>query len=891
MRIESSVTSLSWIPSEAIAGMATKMPFETGIAHYDAAPPDVIEDIDALQRERPLPLRQPAHGVGRGRGRAHRRPRPVRRRAHLLDPAALGSKQAAFEAIALPDLHPEPEVAGTEVTLLPDRRRPHRRARPAAGAPGALRAVLRPAGVDDARAHAAAPTARRRSRSTGASTFPRHWVYDRDSKLALKSGMIDFANWYRRAFGKHSPWGDQRLPGASPPRWRPPSSASCRVQLMQGGAKPKIKNVKAGARHHRAGRPRNDLFLVLDGVVRIEVDGERLAEYGPGSMHGERAVLEGGRRTSTIRAVTACKLAVASADAIDRDALHGAERRAPSGGPSAEPPVAPATVARLGRRAMDDVDAVVIGSGPNGLVAAALSGPGRLAGNRARAQRGGRRRRAQRRAHRAGLHPRHVLRLLRAAALLAGAAPSSASTPPCEWAHFAGARGRGGVPRPRCRCVTRDPKHTAAGPGPARPPTTGRRGWSSTGGGGGRPVFLAQMLGPVGAARAGLAFARRARREGLFDTTQLLVGPLEALCADRFTDPAARALLAAGASHADVPSTIPGSAPAALILALAAQQLRHARARGGCGTISPPRSARRSPTPAAWSAPRAEVTRVSWWRATAPSGSRPPTADAVRARSSRAGRHRAPGAVPRPGGGRRSSPTASWPGCSRFRYGTGVFKVDLALDGPAPWASPELADCRRGAPHRRPRRHGPGRPPGPAGHLPGRAHAHRGPADRGRPEPRPGRGPHPVDRDPRPPRAPPAGRGQVRKDPFLDVVMRPPRGPRPGTRLRASWAAAVRTPEDLEHENPNLVGGDLGAGSSALDQQLVFRPVPGWFRYRTPVKGLYLCSASTHPGGGVHGMAGHNCARPGPVGPAPTSAGREDAHTGWHPQGAGGAHP
>ena len=56
------------------------------------------------------------------------------------------------------------------------------------------------------------------------------------------------------------------------------------------------------------------------------------------------------------------------------------------------------------------------------------------------------------------------------------------------------------------------------------------------------------------------------------------------------------------------------------------------------------------------------------------------------------------------------------------------------------------------------------------------------------------------------------------------------------------------------------MGGDLGAGSGSLDQQLVFRPVPGWFRYATPVQGLYLCSASAHPGGGVHGMVGRNCA-------------------------------
>ena len=48
MRIESSVTSISWIPSEAIKGM-TKMPFEMGVAHYDETPPDVVDDLAALR--------------------------------------------------------------------------------------------------------------------------------------------------------------------------------------------------------------------------------------------------------------------------------------------------------------------------------------------------------------------------------------------------------------------------------------------------------------------------------------------------------------------------------------------------------------------------------------------------------------------------------------------------------------------------------------------------------------------------------------------------------------------------------------------------------------------------------------------------------------------------
>src|ERR1700722_13789363 len=90
---------------------------------------------------------------------------------------------------------------------------------------------------------------------------------------------------------------------------------------MQGGSKPEIRKVKAGTVIVEQGTPGDELFLVLAGVVRIEVGDERIAEYGPGSMHGERAVLEGGVRTATVRAVTACKLAVAGAGAIDRDAL------------------------------------------------------------------------------------------------------------------------------------------------------------------------------------------------------------------------------------------------------------------------------------------------------------------------------------------------------------------------------------------------------------------------------------------------------------------------------------------------------------------------------------------------------------------------------------------
>ena len=71
----------------------------------------------------------------------------------------------------------------------------------------------------------------------------------------------------------------------------------------------------------------------------------------------------------------------------------------------------------------------------------------------------------------------------------------------------------------------------------------------------------------------------------------------------------------------------------------------------------------------------------------------------------------------------------------------------------------------------------------------------------------------------------------------------------------------VATPVSLEADNPNLIGGATNGGTAQLHQQLIFRPVPGLGRPETPIKGLFLGSASAHPGGGVHGACGSNAAR------------------------------
>ncbi|MGO8960919.1 MAG: cyclic nucleotide-binding domain-containing protein [Streptosporangiaceae bacterium] len=99
---------------------------------------------------------------------------------------------------------------------------------------------------------------------------------------------------------------------------------------MRGGAKPRIIRLAAGTTVVRQGEPGTDVYLVLDGVIRVEHDGERLAEYGPGALLGERAPLEEGVRTSALVAVTPCRLAAVDASLLDRSALHelsGGHRR------------------------------------------------------------------------------------------------------------------------------------------------------------------------------------------------------------------------------------------------------------------------------------------------------------------------------------------------------------------------------------------------------------------------------------------------------------------------------------------------------------------------------------------------------------------------------------
>jgi hypothetical protein len=143
----------------------------------------------------------------------------------------------------------------------------------------------------------------------GASSFPRHWIYDADGTLAGKSALIDFKTWYRTATLDRSPWPshDNAVLAAEA---ETPLERRLSQLIMHGGLgrPPRPAKVRAGATIMAEGEAADDIVLLLDGLVQVEVRGTELARLGPGSILGERASIEEGRRTATVRAVTDCRV-------------------------------------------------------------------------------------------------------------------------------------------------------------------------------------------------------------------------------------------------------------------------------------------------------------------------------------------------------------------------------------------------------------------------------------------------------------------------------------------------------------------------------------------------------------------------------------------------------
>lgn len=91
---------------------------------------------------------------------------------------------------------------------------------------------------------------------------------------------------------------------------------------MRGGARPAIHRFATGQTLVEQGQPGDDLYLLLDGILGVIIDGQEVGQIGPGAVVGERALLGQGLRTASLRALTRCTVATAAADEIDREALE-----------------------------------------------------------------------------------------------------------------------------------------------------------------------------------------------------------------------------------------------------------------------------------------------------------------------------------------------------------------------------------------------------------------------------------------------------------------------------------------------------------------------------------------------------------------------------------------
>jgi hypothetical protein len=332
MRIESSVTSVSWIPSEAIAGLA-KMPFEAGILHYDEPPPDVIDDLEALRVADRFRFANELRAYIEVEGTADGGQRIVdfgqTGGGHIgVTRVRVGRREVTFTAFRLPDIQPEPEVGDGWVRFV-------QTTGGRTGVPAPRRVAHPPYAQYDSPLvwTTLALTIHADGRSefevVGASRFPRSWIYDHEGKLVAKTGLLDFKQWFRHAFGKHTPWGETDSP-ALVTAVETALERELSGTIMRCHAKPAIRKLNSDKTLAEQGQPGDTVFLLLDGVVAAEVAGEPLAEFGPGAVLGERAVLEGGMRTATLRASTKCKVAVVSGDQLDPAVLaelSGGHRR------------------------------------------------------------------------------------------------------------------------------------------------------------------------------------------------------------------------------------------------------------------------------------------------------------------------------------------------------------------------------------------------------------------------------------------------------------------------------------------------------------------------------------------------------------------------------------
>lgn len=326
MRVEATVMSMSWIPSDSLKG-PLKAGMDLRLSHWDAPLPAQVESpaetVHELCRHDKFRFSNLLTGWADFDDDGQVRDAGFGPASDLVMGATtvrVGKIGATFRAASMPVLRREPEMSDGLVRLVQTvggrtgvplpRPVPHppyvRWQAPLVWTTLAL--TLRSDGTTDVEL-------------LGASAFPRHWVYDASGHVVLKSGLADQERWMAHSFGDRTPWADNDWQ-ALVVEVESEIERELSTDIMQGGQRPEIRNLGEGAPLTRQGERGDELYLVLDGVVRVDVDGRALAELGPGAVIGERALLEDGVRTSTVTAVTPVRVAVATRDNIDLDRLR-----------------------------------------------------------------------------------------------------------------------------------------------------------------------------------------------------------------------------------------------------------------------------------------------------------------------------------------------------------------------------------------------------------------------------------------------------------------------------------------------------------------------------------------------------------------------------------------
>ena len=313
MRIESSVTAITWLPFSVLDAMPN-LPLGIALAHFDEPPPEPLCDVDRLRAAdafREANELRAWINVENGRivdyGRGGRTFVAGARNDRAND-------QIAFPAVEFPVLRPEAEVGdgfvrfqqtvGGRIGLpapRPLRGKPYLHIG-SATAWTTLELVIRADGSSDGRLVASSP-------------FPRHSVYGADGSLVSEHGLADYDGWYHESFEEPSPWAGGEL-----------EEELDEIVLRSGGAKLERRRLGPGECLVEQGEAGTDMFVLLYGVLQFEIDGEPVAEIGSGAVLGELAVLGDGRRTATLRAVRASRVAVLAG--TSRLAELALERRA-----------------------------------------------------------------------------------------------------------------------------------------------------------------------------------------------------------------------------------------------------------------------------------------------------------------------------------------------------------------------------------------------------------------------------------------------------------------------------------------------------------------------------------------------------------------------------------